>query len=52
MRNNDIYTIQRKIFIKKKYSPMRVRGLLKLDQVIDLLAVTGGVFLVWILLLL
>ena len=52
MRNNDIYTIQRKIFIKKKYSLMRALKVLSLDLVIDLLAVTGGVFLVWILLLL
>ena len=50
MRNNDIYTIQRKIFIKKKYSPMRVHGLLTKDQLIDLVAVFGGLLLVWLLL--
>ena len=50
MRNNDIYSKERLIFVKKKYSPMRVRGLLNLDQVIDLLAVTGGLLLVWLLL--
>ena len=50
MRNNDIYTIQRKIFIKKKYSPMRVRGLLTRDQLLDCLSVVGGLALVVILL--
>ena len=50
MRNNDIYTIQRKIFIKKKYSPMRAQGLISKDQLIDCLSVTGGLLLVWLLL--
>ena len=50
MRNNDIYTIQRKIFIKKKYSPMRVQGLISKDQLIDLVAVFGGLLLIWLLL--
>ena len=50
MRNNDIYTIQRKIFIKKKYSPMRALKVLSLDQGIDLLAVTGGLLLIVVLL--
>ena len=50
MRNNDIYTIQRKIFIKKKYSLMRVRGLISKDQLIDCLSVTGGLLLVSLLL--
>jgi len=49
MRNNDIYTIQRKIFMKK-YSPMRVQGLISKDQLIDLVAVFGGLLLVWLLL--
>ena len=50
MRNNDIYTIQRKIFIKKKYSLMRVQGLISKDQLIDCLSVTGGLLLIWLLL--
>ena len=50
MRNNDIYTIQRKIFIKKKYSLMRVQGIISKDQLIDLAAVFGGLLLVWLLL--
>ena len=50
MRNNDIYTIQRKIFIKKKYSLMRVQGIISKDQLIDLEAVFGGLLLVWLLL--
>ena len=50
MRNIDIYSKERLIFVKKKYSPMRVRGLLTLDQVIDLLAVTGGLLLIVVLL--
>ena len=50
MRNNDIYTIQRKIFIKKKYSLMRVQGIISKDQLIDCLSVTGGLLLIWLLL--
>ena len=50
MRNNDIYTIQRKIFIKRKSFPMRALKVLSLDQGIDLLAVTGGLLLVVVLL--
>ena len=50
MRNMDIYTIQRKIFIKKKYSLMRVQGVISKDQLIDLVAVFGGLLLVWLLL--
>ena len=50
MRNNDIYTIQRKIFIKKKYSLMRVQGLISKDQLIDCLSVTGGLLQIWLLL--
>ena len=50
MRNIDIYSKERLIFVKKKYSPMRVRGVISKDQLIDLLSVTGGLLLVWILL--
>ena len=50
MRNNDIYTIQRKIFIKKKYSLMRVQGIISKDQLIDCLSVTGGLLLIVVLL--
>ena len=50
MRNNDIYTIQRKIFIKKKYSLMRVQGVISKDQLIDCLSVTGGLLLIVVLL--
>ena len=50
MRNIDIYSKERLIFIKKKYSPMRALKVLSLDQGIDLLAVTGGVILVWLIL--
>ena len=50
MRNNDIYTIQRKIFIKRKSFPMRVQGVISKDQLIDLVAVFGGLLLVWLLL--
>ena len=50
MINNDIYTIQRKIFIKQKYSLMRAQGLISKNQLIDLVAVFGGLLLVWLLL--
>ena len=50
MRNNDIYTIQRKIFIKKKYSLMRVQGIISKDQLIDCFSVVGGLLLVVVLL--
>ena len=51
MRNNDIYTIQRKIFIKKKYSLMRVQGIIiSKDQLIDCFSVVGGLLLIVVLL--
>jgi len=50
MRNIDIYSKERRIFIKKKYSPMRAQGLISKDQLIDLVAVFGGLLLVWLLL--
>ena len=50
MRNNDIYTKERLIFIKRKSFPMRALKVLSLDQGIDLLAVTGGLLLVVVLL--
>ena len=50
MRNIDIYKKERLIFVKKKYSPMRVQGLLTRDQLIDCLSVVGGLALLVILL--
>ena len=50
MRNIDIYSKERLIFIKKKYSLMRVQGIISKDQLIDCLSVTGGLLLVWLLL--
>ena len=54
MRNNDIYTIQRKIFINKVPLRMSVLGVLRTHihthMVIDCLSVTGGLLLVWLLL--
>ena len=50
MRNIDIYSKERLIFIKKKYSLMRVQGVISKDQLIDLVAVFGGLLLVWLLL--
>jgi len=50
MRNNDIYSKERLIFIKRKSFPMRVQGVISKDQLIDLVAVFGGLLLVWLLL--
>ena len=50
MRNIDIYKKKRLIFVKRKSFPMRALKVLSLDQGIDLLAVTGGLLLVWLLL--
>ena len=50
MRNIDIYTKERLIFIKRKTFPMRALKVLSLDQGIDLLAVTGGLLLIVVLL--
>ena len=50
MRNIDIYSKERLIFVKKKYSPMRALKVLTLDQTIDCLSVVGGLALLVILL--
>ena len=50
MRNIDIYKKERLIFINKKYSLVRVQGLLTRDQLLDCLSVVGGLALVVILL--
>jgi len=50
MRNNDIYTIERKIFIKSNSVPMRARKVISKDQLIDCFSVAGGLLLMVVLL--
>ena len=52
MKNRDIYTIQRHLFIKKTptHTPVRLR--IRMNEVIDTLSVFGLVLLVGLLLVL
>ena len=50
MRNIDIYSKERLIFIKRKSFPMRALKVLSQDQLIDCLSVVGGLLLVAVLL--
>jgi len=50
MRNIDIYSKERLIFIKRKSFPMRAQGLISKDQLIDCFSVVGGLLMVWLLL--
>jgi len=47
---NDIYTKERQRFVKSRFSPMRVQGVMSKDQLIDCFSVVGGLLLVWVLL--
>jgi hypothetical protein len=51
MKNQDIFTIKRKIFLNKRiYSHAWARALITRDQLIDIGAVVGGLLLVFLLL--
>lgn len=51
MKNQDIFTIKRKIFLNKRiYSHAWARALITRDQLIDIAAVVGGLLLVFLLL--
>jgi len=47
---NDIYTKERRRFVKANYSHVRVQGVMTVDQLIDCFSVVGGLLLVWVLL--
>jgi len=47
---NDIYTKERRRFVKANYSHVRVQGVMTKSQLIDCFSVAGGLLLVAVLL--
>jgi len=47
---NDIYTKERRRFVKANYPHVRVQGVISKDQLIDCFSLAGGLLLVVVLL--